>query len=87
MLVPGRSLDCRLAKAVFGEGDSSLLLRVVDGSQVAPRAFLPSGGCLAPITPDQGEIIGWSALGEFRIETSSESSQSLFAWIGAGIWI
>lgn len=56
---------------VFHEGDPSLFLYIVKTGHVAVEVHVPSKGRRTIFTASPGDVFGWSALVEPRIETAS----------------
>jgi len=56
---------------VFHEGDPSLYLYIVKSGHVAVEVHIPSKGRRTILTASPGDVFGWSALVEPRIETAS----------------
>jgi len=56
---------------IFHEGDPSLFLYIVKTGQVAVEMHVPSKGRRTILSASPGDVFGWSALVEPRIETAS----------------
>ena len=56
---------------IFHEGDPSLYIYVVKTGHVAVELHVPSKGRRTIFTASPGDVFGWSALVEPRIETAS----------------
>ncbi len=56
---------------IFHEGDPSLYLYIVKTGHVAVEVHVPSKGRRTIFTASPGDVFGWSALVEPRIETAS----------------
>ncbi len=71
ILAVGETVAYKAAADIFHEGDPSLCLYVVKSGHVAVEVHFPSRGRRTIFTASPGELFGWSALVEPRIETAS----------------
>lgn len=71
LLSAAEQFQYKAGQDVFHEGDPSLFLFVVKTGHVAIELHVPSKGRRTIFTASPGDVFGWSALVEPRIETAS----------------
>jgi CRP/FNR family cyclic AMP-dependent transcriptional regulator len=71
LLVLGEAFHYSEGQTIFHEGDPSLYLYIVKSGQVAIDVHIASKGRRSIMTAGPGDLFGWSALVEPRLETAS----------------
>jgi CRP-like cAMP-binding protein len=71
LLSTAEQFQYKAGQDIFHEGDPSLFLFMVKTGQVAVELHVPSKGRRTIFTAGPGDVFGWSALVEPRIETAS----------------
>jgi len=71
LLSTAQQFEYKAGQDLFHEGDPSLYLFVVKTGHVAVELHVPSKGRRTILTASAGDVFGWSALVEPRIETAS----------------
>jgi CRP-like cAMP-binding protein len=71
LLSTAEQFQYKAGQDIFHEGDPSLFLFIVKTGQVAVELHVPSKGRRTIFTAGPGDVFGWSALVEPRIETAS----------------
>jgi CRP-like cAMP-binding protein len=71
LLSTAEQFQYKAGQDVFHEGDPSLFLFIVKTGHVAVELHVPSKGRRTIFTAGPGDVFGWSALVEPRIETAS----------------
>jgi len=71
LLSKAEQIQYRAGQDIFHEGDPSLFLFIVKTGHVAVELHITSKGRRTIFTASPGEVFGWSALVEPRIETAS----------------
>jgi CRP/FNR family cyclic AMP-dependent transcriptional regulator len=71
LLVLGEVFHYSEGQTVFHEGDPSLYLYIIKSGQVAIDVHIASKGRRSIMTAGPGDLFGWSALVEPRLETAS----------------
>ena len=71
LLTTSAQVEYKAGQDIFHEGDPSLFLFIVKTGHVAVEIHVPSKGRRTIFTASPGDVFGWSALVEPRIETAS----------------
>ena len=71
LLSVAESFQYKAGQDIFHEADPSLYLYIVKTGHVAVELHIPSKGRRTVLTASPGDVFGWSALVEPRIETAS----------------
>jgi len=71
LLSAAQQFEYKAGQDLFHEGDPSLYLFIVKTGHVAVELHVPSKGRRTILTASAGDVFGWSALVEPRIETAS----------------
>jgi CRP/FNR family cyclic AMP-dependent transcriptional regulator len=71
LLALGEAFHYSEGQTIFHEGDPSLYLYIVKSGQVAIDVHIASKGRRSIMTAGPGDLFGWSALVEPRLETAS----------------
>jgi CRP-like cAMP-binding protein len=71
LLAAAEQFEYKAGQDIFHEGDPSLFLYIVKAGHVAVEVHVTSKGRRTIFTASPGDLFGWSALVEPRIETAS----------------
>jgi CRP/FNR family transcriptional regulator, cyclic AMP receptor protein len=71
LIALAQTLSFEEGECIFREGDHALFLYVVSRGEVAIDIHIPTQGTRSIMTASAGELFGWSAMIEPRIETAT----------------